>query len=250
MPLKLSPRFAKAQANIAFLMNACPVPQVRDVAFARRSHASEVDRLLSQAAEWINCLCAGRPGSNVSPPLPPPLMAIGNGSMIDVCHRYCSGRRAAEKHLAVYSVAANSSPLVQRDGRDYVGLLEVLEPLRHPSTPNPTDSAGDCVQQCRRRLSTRQDAGSPAGPRPTDLGGKFFFEDNRGLVPVVSLSSLLPHFSGGTVTLHEDAGRLFIGSVTIPFHRIACRRQPAPARLPIYSSPSTQPSPPNPARCA
>src|ERR1700756_5547784 len=35
-----------------------------------------------------------------------------------------------EKHLAVYSVAANYSlPLVQREGRAYVGLLEVLEPL-------------------------------------------------------------------------------------------------------------------------
>src|SRR5436305_15037513 len=37
---------------------------------------------------------------------------------------------APEKHLSVYSVAANYSlPLVQRDGRDYVGLLELLEPL-------------------------------------------------------------------------------------------------------------------------
>src|SRR5580698_5227462 len=35
-----------------------------------------------------------------------------------------------EKHLAVYSVAANYSlPLVQREGRSYVGLLELLEPL-------------------------------------------------------------------------------------------------------------------------
>src|ERR1035438_8371092 len=35
-----------------------------------------------------------------------------------------------DKHLAVYSVAANYSlPLVQREGRLYVGLLEVLEPL-------------------------------------------------------------------------------------------------------------------------
>src|SRR5450432_37724 len=37
---------------------------------------------------------------------------------------------APEKHLTVYSVAANYSlPLVQREGRTYVGLLEVLEPL-------------------------------------------------------------------------------------------------------------------------
>src|SRR6266513_917784 len=36
----------------------------------------------------------------------------------------------AEKHLAVYSVAANYSlPLVHREGREYVGLLEILEPL-------------------------------------------------------------------------------------------------------------------------
>src|SRR5579872_4778612 len=35
-----------------------------------------------------------------------------------------------EKHLTVYSVAANYSlPLVQREGRSYVGLLELLEPL-------------------------------------------------------------------------------------------------------------------------
>src|ERR1700758_3506694 len=37
---------------------------------------------------------------------------------------------APEKRLSIYSVAANYTlPLVQREGRDYVGLLEVLEPL-------------------------------------------------------------------------------------------------------------------------
>src|SRR5271170_1984578 len=37
---------------------------------------------------------------------------------------------APDKHLSVYSTAANYSlPVVQRDRRDYVGLLEVLEPL-------------------------------------------------------------------------------------------------------------------------
>ena len=35
-----------------------------------------------------------------------------------------------EKHLSVYSVAANYSlTLVPREGHDYVGLLELLEPL-------------------------------------------------------------------------------------------------------------------------
>src|SRR5215471_15036804 len=35
-----------------------------------------------------------------------------------------------ERRLSIYSVAANYSlPLVQRDGHDYIGLLELLEPL-------------------------------------------------------------------------------------------------------------------------
>ena len=35
-----------------------------------------------------------------------------------------------EKHLSVYSTAANYSlPIVQRQGHDYVGLLELLDPL-------------------------------------------------------------------------------------------------------------------------
>src|SRR5208282_130065 len=37
---------------------------------------------------------------------------------------------APDKHLSVYSTAANYSvPIVQRQGRDYIGLLELLDPL-------------------------------------------------------------------------------------------------------------------------
>src|SRR5258708_38258554 len=37
---------------------------------------------------------------------------------------------APEKHLAIYSTAANYSlPVLQRQGQDYVGLLELLDPL-------------------------------------------------------------------------------------------------------------------------
>ena len=53
--------------------------------------------------------------------------------------------------------------------------------------------------------------------RDADLGGKFLLENNRGLVPVASLRSLLPRFLGGPATLHEESGRLFIGSVATHF---------------------------------
>jgi len=124
---------------------------------------------------------------------------------------------APEKHLSVYSVAANYSlPLVQREGRDYVGLLEVLEPLGKVSAKS--DGA-------RWRLRYNNVEGDfQAGKthariqgRDSDLGAKFFVENNRGLVPVASLSALLPRFLGGPVTLHEDSSRLFIGSVATHF---------------------------------
>src|SRR5579871_671623 len=83
-----------------------------------------------------------------------------------------------EKHLSVYSVAANYSlPLVQRDGRDYVGLLEVLEPLGKVSAK--ADGArwrlrynnveGDFqVGKTRARIQGRD----------ADLGAKFVVENN------------------------------------------------------------------------
>ena len=122
-----------------------------------------------------------------------------------------------EKRLSVYSVAANYSlPLVQRDGRTYVGLLEILEPLGKVSTKSEgshwrlryNDVEGDFqVGKNRARVQGRD----------ADLGGKFLVENNRGLVPAGSIGSLLPRFLGGPVTWHEESGRLFIGSIATHF---------------------------------
>src|SRR5271167_734273 len=122
-----------------------------------------------------------------------------------------------DKHLSVYSVAANYSlPLVQREGREYVGLLEVLEPLGKVSSKSDgprwrlryNNVEGD-FQAGKMRVRVQG--------READLSGKFLLENNRGLVPLASLSSLLPRFLGGPVTLHEESGRLFIGSVATHF---------------------------------
>jgi hypothetical protein len=124
---------------------------------------------------------------------------------------------APEKHFTVYSVAANYSlTLVQRDGRDYVGLLEVLEPL------GKVNAKSDGGRWRLRYNGVEGDfqVGKPHARiqgRDADLGAKFLVENNRGLVPVASLSSILPRFLGGPVTLHEDSGRLFIGNVATHF---------------------------------
>ena len=124
---------------------------------------------------------------------------------------------APEKHLSVYSVAANYSlPVVQRDSRDYLGLLELLEPLGKVSAR----SEG---QRWRIRYNNVE-ADFIAGKsharvqgHDIDLSARFLAENRRGLVPVSSLNSLLPPILGGPVILHEDSSRLFIGSVATHF---------------------------------
>ena len=124
---------------------------------------------------------------------------------------------APEKHLSVYSVAANYSlPVVQREGHDYVGLLEVLEPLGRVSAKADGSKwrlrynnvqAEFQVGKTRARVQNHD----------VELGGKFLIENARGLVPIGSLASLLPRILGGPVSLHEVADRLFVGSVATHF---------------------------------
>jgi N-acetylmuramoyl-L-alanine amidase len=151
-----------------------------------------------------------------------------------------SSAAAPEKRLAVYSVAANYSlPLVQREGRAYVGLLEVLEPLG-------TVSAKSEGPRWRLRYNN-VDGDFQIGKsharvqgRDSDLAGKFFVENGRGIIPVTALGSLLPRFLGGPVTLHEASGRLFIGSVGT--HFTASLSAENPPRLVFHFSAPVNPT--------
>jgi len=146
----------------------------------------------------------------------------------------------AEKHLSVYSVAANYSlPLVQRGGQDYVGLLELLEPLGSVSARTEGarwrlryNNVGGIFQAGKNRAQVLG--------RDADLGGTFLMENNRGLVPVGSLASLLPRFLGGPATLHEDSDRLFIGNVAT--HFTASLASDSPPRLVLHFTAPVNPS--------
>jgi N-acetylmuramoyl-L-alanine amidase len=123
----------------------------------------------------------------------------------------------AEKHLSIYSTAANYSlPMVQREGHDYVGLLEVLDPLGRVSAKLDGSRWRIHYNNVLGEFTDGKTRARVQG-RDADLPAKFLIEDGRGLVPVASLSSLLPRFLGGPATLHEESDRLFIGSVATHF---------------------------------
>src|SRR5579863_6031738 len=124
---------------------------------------------------------------------------------------------APEKHLSVYSTAANYSlPIIEHDGHDYVGLLELLEPLG-------TVSAKSEPPRWRlhyNNVLSEFVVGSPRARiqgRDAVLPARFLLENGRGLIPVASLASILPRILGGPVTVHEESGRLFVGSVATHF---------------------------------
>ena len=134
----------------------------------------------------------------------------------------------SEKRLSVYSSAANYSlPIVQRDGRDYVGLLELLDPLG--AVRSKTDGS-----RWRLYFDNKIEAEFINGKsrvriqgRDTNLDARFILEENdRGLVPLSCLGTVLPRLLGGPVTLHEASDRLFIGGISTHFTAIIPASEP------------------------
>lgn len=122
-----------------------------------------------------------------------------------------------EKHLAVYSTAANYSvPVVERQGQKYVGLLELLDPLGTVSAKAEGARWRIHYNNILGEFFPGKNRGRVQG-RDADLTGKFLLENGRGLVPLAALNSLLPRFLGGPATLHPESDRLFIGSVGTHF---------------------------------
>jgi N-acetylmuramoyl-L-alanine amidase len=124
---------------------------------------------------------------------------------------------APEKHLSVYSTAANYSlPIVQRQGHEYIGLLELLDPLGTVSAKVDPPRWHIHYNNILGEFTVGKTHARVQG-RDSDLSGKFLLENGRGLVPVAALGSLLPRFLGGPATLHQESGRLFIGNIATHF---------------------------------
>jgi N-acetylmuramoyl-L-alanine amidase len=143
----------------------------------------------------------------------PGLVACG----VLLCAGLMLSAAGPEKKLAVFSASANFSvPIVQRKGQDYLGLLELLDPLGSVSAKSTSSRwylrfnniLGEFTEgSSRSRIQGREAA----------LTGNFLLENGRGLVPLASLTSLLPRFLGASAALREESNRLFIGNIATHF---------------------------------
>jgi N-acetylmuramoyl-L-alanine amidase len=133
------------------------------------------------------------------------------------CVGVLSGLPSDEKRITIYSTAANYSlPVVDHNGLDYVGLLEILEPLGQVSAKMDGHAWKFRYERVEAEFTPGKSRYKIRG-KEADLFGNFVYENNRGLVPMSSLTSLLPRFLGGPVTFHETARRLFVGNVGTDF---------------------------------
>jgi N-acetylmuramoyl-L-alanine amidase len=122
-----------------------------------------------------------------------------------------------ERRLSIYSTAANYSiPIIERQGRDYIGLLELLDPLGAVNAKSEPPRWRIHYNNILGEFTEGQTHAHIQG-RDADLSAKFLMENGRGLVPLASLGSLLPRFLGGPATLHLESGRLFIGNIATHF---------------------------------
>jgi N-acetylmuramoyl-L-alanine amidase len=120
---------------------------------------------------------------------------------------------AEEKHLSVYSpVAVYNIPVLDRAGREYVGLLELLEPLGRVSSETSGARWGIRYNTLNGEFFAARTRAKIRG-HDFDLSGPFLIENSRGLVPVSSLNDLLQRFLGAPVNFHEASRRLFIGGI-------------------------------------
>jgi N-acetylmuramoyl-L-alanine amidase len=144
---------------------------------------------------------------------------------------------ADEKKITIYSTTTNFSlPVYDRNNVEYIGLLEVIEPLGR-NVNSRTDG-----QHWKLRFND-VDAEFTAGKsrakvrgRDIDLPGNFLLESGRGLVPVTSLGTLLPRLLGTPITFNPTSRRLFVGNVATHFTAQLSRSTP-PRLVMTFSSP-------------
>lgn len=122
-----------------------------------------------------------------------------------------------QKRVSVYSTVANYSvPVIERNGLDYAGLIELLDPLG-TITVKPDRSHWKLIYNNVNLEFTGGKTRARIQGSDFDLPANFIIEDGRGLVPLASLGTLLSRILGGPVTFHDASRRLFIGSVATHF---------------------------------
>ncbi len=143
---------------------------------------------------------------------------------------------ADEKKITIYSTLTNFSlPIYDRNSVEYVGLLEVMEPLGNVTSRTDGLHWKLRFNDVDAEFVTGRNRAKING-RDVDLPSNFLLESGRGLVPLTSLGTILPRIVSSPVTFNPGSRRLFVGNVAT--HFTAQLSHTTPPRLVMnFSSP-------------
>ncbi len=144
---------------------------------------------------------------------------------------------AEDKHIVIFSPQTSFTlSVTERDGRDYVGLLEALEPLG-----TVTATRDGAKWKLRFDLRDSEFLNGQTEAKVQDkrftLTAPFRLENGRGLVPITGLGYLVQEMTGTKpVVFHEDSRRLFVGKVAVRFTE-ELRKDSPPSLVLTFTSP-------------
>jgi N-acetylmuramoyl-L-alanine amidase len=146
------------------------------------------------------------------------------------------GPAAEERRLHVFAANARYQvAIVEHEGKEYLGLADLLPPLGQFS--GRVD--GDKFKYRFRGIAGEVQAGKTlarVGKLRVELAGPAVVEGDRALVPLASAATLLAHFLGTHVDYHPASRRLMIGVANVNF-TAEIRKGESPALVLNFSSP-------------
>ena len=139
------------------------------------------------------------------------------------------GFAAEPRRISVYTPQTNFQvDILVRDGVDYVGLTDLLEPLgrleSHISGSKLTfvfNGGAAEFQDGKRQYRTSANT-------KLELPSNFLLVDGRGYVPAASIKPLLLHVADLSAEFHVASRRLFVGATEL---RYTAELRHAPSRL-------------------
>lgn len=131
-------------------------------------------------------------------------------------HAMISGA-APEPQLTVYTAQTSYSlPVVERDGKPYIALSDLLAPLG-ASTPQLKNKEWRVqLNKLEARFTEGKDKAVIQGVQ-FDLDGKARVENQRVLVPMAAALPLLSRLLRVSIDFHEPSRRLFVGNILARF---------------------------------
>ena len=174
-----------------------------------------------------------------------PLPSVIAGALAVLAFLLLPGRAVAadQPHLAIFAPQINYLVNVQfRDGSEYVGLLDVLDPLGQVATHiNGKKWTLDFGSSSGQIEILCQEGKKKCTVRGVDvaMAAKFVVSEGHGYVPLSALAEILTHVTNLAANLNVRGRRLLLGTNGVHFSSEVLKN---PSRLVL-----TFPSPVNPA---